>query len=114
MQYGGEKILGAIPFFHVYGMTVAMLFSIYTGAELIVTPDPRQTDLVLEILQREKITMYPGIPTMYTAIINHPKVDEADLPLDQGLPLRWNVTAEGNPAPLPSRSQAADWRKDTA
>ena len=79
LEYGGEKILGAIPFFHVYGMTVAMLFSIYTGAELIVTPDPRQTDLVLEILQREKITMYPGIPTMYTAIINHPKVDEADL-----------------------------------
>jgi long-chain acyl-CoA synthetase len=79
LEYGGEKILGAIPFFHVYGMTVAMLFSIYSGAELIVTPDPRQTDLVLEILQREKITMYPGIPTMYTAIINHPKVDEADL-----------------------------------
>ena len=79
LQYGGEKILGAIPFFHVYGMSVAMLFSIYTGAELIVTPDPRQTDLVLEILQREKVTMYPGIPTMYTAIINHPKVDDADL-----------------------------------
>ena len=79
LEYGGEKILGAIPFFHVYGMTVAMLFSIYNGAELIVTPDPRQTDLLLEILQREKITMYPGIPTMYTAIINHPKVDEADL-----------------------------------
>ena len=79
LQYGGEKVLGAIPFFHVYGMSVAMLFSIYTGAELIVTPDPRQTDLVLEILQREKVTMYPGIPTTYTAIINHPKVDDADL-----------------------------------
>ena len=79
LQYGGEKVLGAIPFFHVYGMSVAMLFSIYTGAELIVTPDPRQTDLVLDILQREKVTMYPGIPTMYTAIINHPKVDDADL-----------------------------------
>ncbi len=79
LEYGGEKVLGSIPFFHVYGMTVAMLFSIYSGAELIVTPDPRQTDLVLEILQREKVTMYPGIPTMYTAIINHPKVDEADL-----------------------------------
>ena len=79
LEYGGERMLGAIPFFHVYGMTVAMLFSMYTGAELIVTPDPRQTDLVLEILQREKVTMYPGIPNMYTAIVNHPKVDEADL-----------------------------------
>ena len=79
LEYGGERVLGAIPFFHVYGMTVAMLYSIYSGAELIVTPDPRQTDLMLEILQREKVTMYPGIPTMYTAIINNPQVDEADL-----------------------------------
>ncbi len=79
LQYGGEKMLGAIPFFHVYGMTVAMLFAIFSGAELIVTPDPRKTDLILEILQREKVTMYPGIPTMYTAIINHPKVTESDL-----------------------------------
>ena len=79
LEYGGERVLGAIPFFHVYGMTVAMLFSLYSGAELIITPDPRKIDLVLDILQREKVTMYPGVPTMYTAIINHPKVGESDL-----------------------------------
>jgi long-chain acyl-CoA synthetase len=79
LNYGGEKTLGAIPFFHVYGMTVAMLLSIYSGGELIVTPDPRQTQHILEIIHREKVSLYPGIPTMYTAIINHPKVQEYDL-----------------------------------
>lgn len=79
LKYGGEKTLGAIPFFHVYGMTVAMLFTLATGSELIVIPDPRQTELVLEIIQREKVSLYPGIPTMYTAIVNHPRVQEYNL-----------------------------------
>lgn len=79
MEYGGEKVLGSIPFFHIYGLTVAKLFAMYSGAELIITPDPRKTELILDIIQREKVTMYPGIPTMYTAIINHPKVTESDL-----------------------------------
>ncbi len=76
---GGEKTLGAIPFFHVYGMTVAMLFGIYGGGEVIVVPDPRNTDHVLEIIHREKPTQYPGVPAMYIGIINHPKVQEYDL-----------------------------------
>jgi long-chain acyl-CoA synthetase len=76
---GGEKSLGAIPFFHVYGMTVAMLFSIYSGAEVIVVPDPRNTEHVLEIIHREKPSQYPGVPAMYIGIINHPRVQEFDL-----------------------------------
>ncbi|RIK43510.1 MAG: long-chain fatty acid--CoA ligase [Chloroflexi bacterium] len=78
-EAGKEKVLGALPFFHVYGMTVAMLFGLSTGAELIITPDPRNLNLVLEIIQNEKITIYPGVPAMYVGIINHPKVKEYNL-----------------------------------
>lgn len=77
--HGAEKMLGALPAFHVYGMTVGMLLTIYTGGQLVLIPDPRQTAHILEVIHREKITLYPGIPTMYTAIINHPKVQEYDL-----------------------------------
>lgn len=76
---GKEVLLGAIPFFHVYGMTVAMLYGLYLGAELIIVPDPRNTTHVLDIIQREKVTLYPGVPTMYVAIVNHPKVKEYNL-----------------------------------
>jgi long-chain acyl-CoA synthetase len=78
-EAGKEKVLGALPFFHVYGMTVAMLFGLSTGAEVIITPDPRNTNLVLEIIQHERVSIYPGVPTMYVALNNHPKVRKYNL-----------------------------------
>ncbi len=79
LEYGKEKTLGALPFFHVYGMTVGMLFNMFAGGELVVVPDPRNTNHILEIIHREKITLYPGVPAMYIAIVNHPRVREYDL-----------------------------------
>lgn len=76
---GQEKILAALPFFHVYGMTVAMLFAVKTGSELVMTPNPRDTTLILDIIQRQHISLYPGVPGMYISIINHPKVKEYNL-----------------------------------
>ncbi len=79
VEYGGERVLFALPAFHVYGMTVAMLFGTYIGAELVIVPDPRNTSHILDVLQNEKITLYPGVPAMYIGIINHPKVQEYNL-----------------------------------
>ncbi len=79
LEYGKEKTLGALPFFHVYGMTVGMLFNMFAGGELVVIPDPRNTDHILEIIHREQITLYPGVPAMYIAIVNHPRVTEYNL-----------------------------------
>ncbi|GIV71160.1 long-chain fatty acid--CoA ligase [Caldilinea sp.] len=76
---GNEKVLLALPAFHVYGMTVGMLFGVSVGAEIVVVPDPRDTNHILEILHREHITLYPGVPAMYIAIINHPRVTEYNL-----------------------------------
>lgn len=76
---GKEKVLGSIPFFHVYGMTCAMLLGFQMGAEIIMIPNPRDIDLVLEIINKERITFYPGVPAMYVSINNHPKVKEYDL-----------------------------------
>lgn len=78
-QHGREKVLAAIPFFHVYGMTVAMLYALVSGAEMIIVPDPRNTEHVLQIIDREKVSIYPGIPAMYVGINNHPKVKQYNL-----------------------------------
>ena len=78
-KHGEEKVLAAIPFFHVYGMTVAMLYALVSGAEMIIVPDPRNTEHVLQIIDREKVSIYPGIPAMYVGINNHPKVKEYNL-----------------------------------
>ena len=81
---GEEKALAAIPFFHVYGMMLAMLVAIKMGAEMIVIPNPRDLDLILEIITKEHVTYYPGVPAMYVAINNHPRVADYDLHSVQG------------------------------
>ncbi|MCC7355412.1 MAG: long-chain fatty acid--CoA ligase [Anaerolineae bacterium] len=79
IEPGKERMMGAIPFFHVYGMTVAMSLGIFVGAQTFVVPNPRPIDNVMRIIQRERCTIYPGVPAMYIGIINHPKVQEYDL-----------------------------------
>jgi long-chain acyl-CoA synthetase len=78
-QMGKEKIMGAIPFFHVYGMTVGMLFGIARAAELVLVPNPRPIENVMRIMQHERCTIYPGVPAMYIGIVNHPKIAEFNL-----------------------------------
>jgi long-chain acyl-CoA synthetase len=71
---GKEVFLMAIPLFHVYGMVAGMCFAIQAAATMVMIPDPRDTKDVLENLQKYKATFYPGVPTMYNAINNHPDV----------------------------------------
>jgi long-chain acyl-CoA synthetase len=76
---GQEKMMSAIPFFHSYGLTVCMVFGIYLGAELTIVPNPRELDHVMSVLQKERSTLYPGVPAMYIRIINHPKIADYNL-----------------------------------
>ncbi|MFN8442199.1 MAG: long-chain fatty acid--CoA ligase [Caldilineaceae bacterium] len=79
IEYGREKVLFSLPSFHVYGMTVAMILALGIGAELVIVPDPRNTTHVLQVLHNEKITLWPGVPSMYNAIINHKEISKFDL-----------------------------------
>lgn len=71
--------MAAIPFFHVYGMTVAMIYGVHLGAELTIVPNPRPIDNVMSVIQKERTTIFPGVPAMYIGVVNHPKVGEYDL-----------------------------------
>jgi long-chain acyl-CoA synthetase len=71
---GKEVVLMAIPLFHVYGMVAGMLLGIRTAATLVMVPNPRDLKDVLDNLQKYKATIFPGVPTMYNAINNHPDV----------------------------------------
>jgi long-chain acyl-CoA synthetase len=79
LEEGKERMMGAIPFFHVYGMTVAMSLGIYIAGELVLLPNPRPIENVMKTIHREKATIYPGVPSMYVGIINHPNVRQYDL-----------------------------------
>lgn len=66
-----ERMLGALPFFHVMGLTVSMNYSIYRGWANILIPKP-QPDQLTEALSKYKPTIAPLVPTMIIGILNHP------------------------------------------
>ena len=72
----GEIVLVALPLFHVYGMVAAMCYGLAAAATLILIPNPRDLDDVLDTINKYKPSIFPGVPTMYNAINYHPKVIE--------------------------------------
>ncbi|KUP08101.1 AMP-dependent synthetase [Bacillus coahuilensis p1.1.43] len=73
-QVGNDKCLTVIPIFHVFGMSVCMNLTLFCGSEIVMLP---RFDLqeVLETIKREQPTVFPGVPTMYVAIANHPNAE---------------------------------------
>jgi long-chain acyl-CoA synthetase len=71
---GQETVLMAIPMFHVYGMVAGMSFAIRSGASMVMIPNPRDLKDVLQNIDKYQPTVFPGVPTMYNAINNHPDV----------------------------------------
>ncbi|MFD1039570.1 long-chain-fatty-acid--CoA ligase [Virgibacillus byunsanensis] len=75
---GQETVLGVLPFFHVYGMTTVMNISIMAGSKMVLLPKFNPED-VLKTIQKQKPTLFPGAPTIYVGILNHPNLNKYDL-----------------------------------
>ncbi len=73
-----EVMLGALPFFHVFGLTTAMNLAIYLGWGDILVPKP-QPEPLLETIRKFKPTFAPLVPTMYIGMLNHPDIAKTDL-----------------------------------
>jgi long-chain acyl-CoA synthetase len=73
----GDVVLGALPLFHSFGQTVSMNASLRVGATLTMLPrfDPAEA---LETMQRDRVTHFYGVPTMYGALLHHPGREELD------------------------------------
>jgi long-chain acyl-CoA synthetase len=78
LRAGQEIFLTIIPLFHVYGMTSALNQCIMVGGTLLLVPrfDPAET---LNLINTYKPGYFPGVPTMYIALLNHPAINDADL-----------------------------------
>jgi long-chain acyl-CoA synthetase len=75
---GSERILGALPFFHVFANTVVLNAATSKGAQIVMLPK-FELNAVLKTIVRKSITIIPGVPTMYTAILDHPKIADFNL-----------------------------------
>ena len=75
---GEEIMLGALPFFHVFGLTCAMNNAILMGWGHILVPKP-QPEPLLEAIGKFKPTFAPLVPTMYIGMLNHPEINKIDM-----------------------------------
>lgn len=74
LEPGKEVVLMGIPLFHVYGMVAGMNFAMANGASMVMVPNARDLKDVLDNISKYKATIFPGVPTLYNAINNHPDV----------------------------------------
>jgi long-chain acyl-CoA synthetase len=70
--------LGALPLFHIYGLTTALLAPFYAASQTVLLPEFHVKD-VMKTIQQRKVTCFCGVPAMYIAIINNPEVRNFDL-----------------------------------
>lgn len=72
-----DRILGVLPFFHVFANTCVLNRTILNGGEMVILPrfDAGQA---LAAISRTKVTSLPGVPTMYQALLDHPDTKKTD------------------------------------
>jgi long-chain acyl-CoA synthetase len=78
-----HTFLGVLPWYHSYGLTLTLLTCCLGGYKVVCVPDPRAGNPpfteVLHLIQKYRVTVLHGVPTLYSAIINHPLVNQFDL-----------------------------------
>lgn len=76
-------MLGALPFFHVFGLTTSMNLGIFFGLGNVLVPKPQPSQL-LQSITKYKVTFAPLVPTMFIGMLQHPHIDKVDLTSIQG------------------------------
>ncbi len=74
----GSRLMCVLPLFHIYALTAVMLRCFENGALLMLRQrfDP---DTALDDIERGRCTNFAGVPTMWIALVNHPRIGSADL-----------------------------------
>jgi long-chain acyl-CoA synthetase len=73
-----DVAMAVLPLFHSFGQSNVMNTSIYSGGTITLVPR-FDADKVLEVMQRDRVTIFCGVPTMYFALLNHPRAGDYDL-----------------------------------
>jgi len=89
-----DRVCIPVPFYHCFGMVIGNLACVTHGSTMVIPGEGFDPGQVLETIQEEKCTSLYGVPSMFTAELDHPRFDEFDLSS-----LRTGVMA-GSPCPI--------------
>lgn len=70
---GEEVFLSALPFFHVFGLTVALNLPVAVASEMVVVPNPREIPRLISSINKFGVTVFPIVPAMVNGINRHPQ-----------------------------------------
>jgi long-chain acyl-CoA synthetase len=72
-----DVVIVVLPLFHVFGLSSILDVCVRFGATMTLVPRFEPTR-VLEVIQRDRVTVFEGVPTMYIALLHHPELDRYD------------------------------------
>lgn len=127
---GPSRVLAVLPYFHTYGMTTCLHAPLSQGGSIVLLPQFHIKD-TLKAIQRHRPTHFPGVPTMYVALLSAPNLAKYDLksvrycvsgaaPLPQDVARRWKevtgaMIVEGygltETSPVTHANPMDDWAK---
>ncbi len=69
LRDGDETFLAALPYFHVFGLTVSLNLPLWIGATIVIQPDPRDTQALIDLIARQRVSVLPLVPTMAQSLV---------------------------------------------
>lgn len=91
--------LGAIPMFHAYGLLALLTQAVAAGGRIVLVPNPRDLDEVVDVIHHFKPNVFLGVPALYNAVNNHARVKSGEVSLDSFM---FNTSGS---APLPPQTK---------
>jgi long-chain acyl-CoA synthetase len=75
---GTEVLLAALPFYHIFGLTVNSLFMMHIGAKLVLITNPRDIRAFIRVMRRCRFSMFTGLNTLFNALMDHADFSKID------------------------------------
>jgi long-chain acyl-CoA synthetase len=98
VRYNEERVMGLLPFSHSFGLTACLNWPMSQGATIIVLPR-FEINSFIKAMQKYRPTMLPGVPTLFVALINDPRLPKLDLSA------LWACISGSAPLPLEVRDR---------
>ena len=74
-----KRFMGAVPFFHLIGLTTVFLATAQFDSTVYLIPNPREFESILKTIDKEVINYFHGVPTLFKALMKHPKFAKYDM-----------------------------------
>ncbi len=98
IKYGAERVVGLIPFFHSFGLTVCLNWPVSQAGKVLILPK-FDIKTFVALLRKHRPTVLPGVPTLFVALINHPALPGLDFSQ------MWACISGSAPLPLEVRDR---------